>query len=351
MNRVIESDLIGILASATIKTNQVVIITDLDENIVWVNDGFTYLTGYTYEEAIGKKPSMLQGPDTNKETKNKIREAIKERKPITIDILNYSKKGNPYWLKLNIKPYRKNGEVVGFVATETDITEYYSPYKEETVVNLRNNNMHAEVISHDSINLLSNIIYNVQELKELPTIDIKINKLDNLLDNIVDITEQVISMLHELMTCKDHDINVDVSQLITQCIKYYSHRCDQKNINIITNIEPSSITFPKNHMITIINTLISNAIKFTKKGSITISLSDNDHKLTVEDTGIGMTKEQIDKLFIQSTPREGTEGEIGKGIGLTLLYKLITQYNGKINVNSTVGKGTCVSVILPPIDF
>jgi PAS domain S-box-containing protein len=347
MDIVIEHDLINILASVTIETSEVVIITDLNENIVWVNDGFTYLTGYTHQEAIGKKPNMLQGPNTNKETCEKLRNAIKDKNPINIDIVNYSKKGNPYWVKLNIKPYKKNNEVVGFVAVETDMTEYYSPHSGETVVSLRNNNMHAEIISHDSINLLSNIIYNTQEIKDI--LSLKDNKVDSILDNIIDITEQVVSMLQELMTCETSDMNIDVSQLINQCVKYYSHRCDQKKIQIVTNLFQSFITFPKNHMITIINTLVSNAIKFTENGTITITLSNDGYKLTVADTGIGIPSEQINKLFLYNTHREGTIGETGKGIGLILLYKLINKYNGKIHVDSIVGKGTSITVTLPCI--
>jgi PAS domain S-box-containing protein len=345
MKLAVESDLTEILAAVTRDTHDAVIITDLDEKIVWVNDGFSYFTGYTREEVIGKKPNMFQGPNTNSETREKLRNAIRERKPINVDIINYSKKGNPYWLKLNIKPYRKDGEIIGFIATETDMTDYYSPHKEETMAELRTNNMHSEIVSHDSINLLSNVIYSVQELKEEVSDVTKIASLDNILI----ITHEVISMLRDILTTEKHSSNptIDVPQLISQCIRYYSHRCDQKNINVITMLEPACMIFPKNHMITIINTLLSNAIKFTENGTITVSLTDNGHKFTITDTGIGIPQEQLDKLFISNDSRKGTGGEIGKGIGLVLLFKLINQYNGKINVSSIVGKCTTFTIELP----
>jgi signal transduction histidine kinase len=78
-----------------------------------------------------------------------------------------------------------------------------------------------------------------------------------------------------------------------------------------------------------------------------VSLTDNGHKFTITDTGIGIPQEQLDKLFISNDSRKGTGGEIGKGIGLVLLFKLINQYNGKINVSSIVGKCTTFTIELP----
>ncbi|MDF1654303.1 MAG: diguanylate cyclase [Coxiellaceae bacterium] len=92
--------------------------------IVYVNNAFTKLTGYSAEEAIGNTPRMLQGPETNKETRAKIKQALQQQQPIQIEILNYSKSGEAYWLDLSIVPLANaNGEVEYFAAIERDLTQ------------------------------------------------------------------------------------------------------------------------------------------------------------------------------------------------------------------------------------
>jgi diguanylate cyclase (GGDEF)-like protein/PAS domain S-box-containing protein len=92
--------------------------------IVYVNKAFTALTGYSYEEAVGGDPRMLQSVDTNPETKTKIRNALVKKEPVRVTIKNYSKEGVGYWLEMNILPLKNTeGEVTHFVAIERDVTE------------------------------------------------------------------------------------------------------------------------------------------------------------------------------------------------------------------------------------
>lgn len=110
-------------------TNDIVIITDNRSQIaggpriVYVNNAFSDLTGYTAREVIGKSPNLLQGPSTDAETKSVIRAAIKAGEPVREIILNYGKSGTPYWLDINIIPLRNNqGDVTHFAAIERDVT-------------------------------------------------------------------------------------------------------------------------------------------------------------------------------------------------------------------------------------
>ena len=92
--------------------------------IVYVNKAFTDLTGYSYEEAIGKNPRMLQKADANPETKKIIRNALKNQQATRVTIRNYSKQGVGYWLEMSILPLRDNdGKVTHFAAIERDVTE------------------------------------------------------------------------------------------------------------------------------------------------------------------------------------------------------------------------------------
>ncbi|CAN5482413.1 hypothetical protein BH10BAC1_BH10BAC1_21630 [soil metagenome] len=113
------------LAAVADKTFEAVIITDKNGLIEWVNTGFTTITGYTLLEVKGKKPGeFLQGPETDKNTINRIREKLKEKKIFKEEILNYHKEGRKYWLSLSITPVLDlNNNVEKFIAIESDITE------------------------------------------------------------------------------------------------------------------------------------------------------------------------------------------------------------------------------------
>jgi PAS domain S-box-containing protein len=105
-------------------TDNSVIITDQDGLIEYVNSGFENMTGYKLDEIVGKRPGeFLQGPETNRETKKKISQLLKEQKPIYEEILNYAKDGSTYWVSLAINPVRdEKGELKNFIAVQADIT-------------------------------------------------------------------------------------------------------------------------------------------------------------------------------------------------------------------------------------
>lgn len=107
------------------QTDNAVIVCDIAGKIEWVNESFTKITGYTIEESLGKKPGeLLQGKDTDPETINAMREALTNRQPFHVEVLNYTKDKIPYWLDLRCTPmYNEQGILQGFMAIEMDITE------------------------------------------------------------------------------------------------------------------------------------------------------------------------------------------------------------------------------------
>jgi PAS domain S-box-containing protein len=107
------------------KTSNAVIITDASRKITWVNPGFTKMTGYTSDEAIGKNPGeLLQFEKTNQETIGYMREAFAKVRPIRGELLNKGKRGNEFWVDMDIQPLTDmQGKITGFIAVQSDITE------------------------------------------------------------------------------------------------------------------------------------------------------------------------------------------------------------------------------------
>lgn len=99
----------------------------------------------------------------------------------------------------------------------------------------------------------------------------------------------------------------------------------------------------------IVENLLSNALKFTNEGFITLTVSYSGVRLrfSVEDTGCGMSKAEQEKIFTEFTRLPGAQGQEGFGLGLSITRKLVELQNGQISVESTPGHGSCFSVIIP----
>lgn len=112
-----------VLSLVANETDNAVIITDADGLIEYVNNGFTRLTGYEFDEVKGRKPgSFLQGEETDQRTVDVIRQKLKNRDAFYDEILNYRKDGVPYWTSLSINPVFNDGQLVNFIAVQADIT-------------------------------------------------------------------------------------------------------------------------------------------------------------------------------------------------------------------------------------
>jgi PAS domain S-box-containing protein len=132
------------LANAAHETENALVITDVEGRIKWVNAGFVRISGYTMANVIGKRPGdFLQGKGTDLETIEVMRTAIRNREPFNVDIVNYSRDGAPYWVKITCKPQYLSGKLEGFIAIQVDITEQ----KESEVITRRINRMQEAVLN------------------------------------------------------------------------------------------------------------------------------------------------------------------------------------------------------------
>ena len=112
------------LAMVAAKTTNGVVVTDAEGRTEWVNEGFTRITGYTLDEMRGRKPgAVLQGPDTDPATVERLHAQVRSREPFSAEILNVHKNGTPYWIRMEVSPLVEDGVLTGFMAIETDVTE------------------------------------------------------------------------------------------------------------------------------------------------------------------------------------------------------------------------------------
>ena len=117
-----------------------------------------------------------------------------------------------------------------------------------------------------------------------------------------------------------------------------------KNIELITNLEENigEVEFDYDRISEVVLNLLNNAIKFTEKGTITVSSKKSNDQIiiSVADTGLGMKKDDISKLFQSFTQLKTKTSEKGTGLGLAICRKIIDLHKGKIWVESEEGKGS-----------
>ncbi|MBN2612474.1 MAG: hypothetical protein JXB00_13025 [Bacteroidales bacterium] len=138
----------------------------------------------------------------------------------------------------------------------------------------------------------------------------------------------------------------DIKELLENNIRLLEENFTKKKISVQVNYSKgTNVLADKNMIDTVVRNLLSNAIKFSNAGGeVSINTKHEDKQVTVSviDSGIGMTEEQLQGLFLidKSSSRPGTSGELGTGLGLILCYEFIIKNGGRIWAESLDGKGS-----------
>src|SRR6476469_6389727 len=124
-----EEENLKLLQSVVTNSNDAVIITEaepFDEpgpKILYVNEAFTKMTGYTWDEAISKTPRILQGPESDKNVLKELSKAIRNWESYETTLINYKKDGEPFWVNFSISPVAdKKGWYTHWISIERDVT-------------------------------------------------------------------------------------------------------------------------------------------------------------------------------------------------------------------------------------
>ncbi len=170
---------------------------------------------------------------------------------------------------------------------------------------------------------------------------------EKMLKYIISSAKQISQIYNDMHFLAFDDKNISLDELINldeltyECIDFYKDIALIKNIEIITKIDTITIFIDKMKMQKILNNLISNAIKYSKKdGQIIICIKNNI--LSIQDFGIGITQE--DQKIIFKRYKRGSNNEGGFGIGLDIVSKVSKEYNLSLNLNSKLKQGSTFSI-------
>ena len=359
------------LALVAEHAHDAILITDKNGILTWANQSFCTLSGYQLNEVVGKKPgNILQGEKTSSTDIARISTAIKNGASIESELVNYHKDGTEYWIDMAITPtFDVEGSLEQFIAVERDITK-----RKALEIDLANAAKQAEVsnkakstflatMSHELRTPLNGILgmaqiieSNIKDPEQHKQINVLLESGDHLLSLLNDILDFSKIEQNKLeLNCEDFNFK-DVISPITST---YIPICEDKGLNLIINNEIDSKTVfkgDKPRIRQIIFNLISNAVKFTHYGSITLLFS---HTLTekketgiiiqIKDSGIGIRQERLDKIFDPFIQAESstTRQYGGTGLGLAIVKQLVDIMQGEISVNSLEDKGTTFTIVIP----
>lgn len=358
-----------LLESVITNTKDSVMITEAEpfdepgHRIVFVNEAFTKMTGYSSEEVINKTPRILQGPKSDKAALKRFSEAIRKWQPCEITTINYKKNGKEYWVNFSVSPVaNEKGCYTHWISIERDVTaqKLTEIQLNELNKNLQNN-VNKLVISNEELEQFAYVASH--DLKEpLRMVTSFLGKLEQKYERILDDKgkqyiyyavdgavrmRQIIEDLLKFSQVGRNDEqleNIDLNVLVDGVLKLLSKQIiDKKAVFNIKKLP--TITFYKSPLFQIFQNLISNTLKYTNVDvspqiSIACKENESDWEISVADNGIGISDKFFDKIFILFQRLHNKNEYSGTGIGLAIAKKIIDKYGGKIWVESEEGKGS-----------
>lgn len=356
------------LAVAATQSNNSVIILNKDGFIEWVNEGFTKFTGYTLEDVLLKKieTGLLPKSEDYKLVVNK-------KKPISYESKNQTKDGKEYWVITTLTPVLDNvGEVDKILAIRSDIT--LRKKTEEKLVQTNVELIKAKEQLEESMHVKERFLANMSHEIRTPMnaiigfVDLLLktqltSEQKQYIDAVKTSGENLIVIINDILDFSKiqsgkisfEKINFRLSRTMETIKELMLPKVVEKNIKLSLNIDkniPDGLVGDPTRLNQVLLNLLSNAIKFTEKGEIKISVvllsEKNDEvelKFSVQDTGIGISKENFTSIFEEFTQaaNDTTRKYGGSGLGLSIVKQLVEMQGGKVIVESEVGVGSVFS--------
>lgn len=354
---------IALLEEAIACSSSGITIADLTlpgQPLVFINEAFEKITGYSSEESMGKNCRFLQGDDREQPERTIIQQAIQKGEHCEVVFRNYRKDGSMFYNELYLAPItNSDGETTHFIGIQNDVTERIEFENERTQLMQRIMQSNEELeefahfISHDlraplrGIHSLATLLLEGQntakssEDEEILNLMIySVERMHNLIENLLEYAR----------TGKTKDPIVD-SPLADILDEIQSLLSPPDSITISYDRELPSLTGQRTLITQVFQNLISNAIKYNDKeaGSIDICFeADDDHyHIAVKDNGPGIAPKYHKKIFGLFERLETDQNVESTGVGLALVKKITEQHGGRVSIESEFGQGSTFIVSWP----
>lgn len=367
----------ALLAAAIESSPAGIVIADAtqpDNPIIFVNKSFTTITGYTAEEVAGRSCQFLQGIHTNKDDIQTLNAALKAYQPIEMTLLNYRKDQTPFWNDMRISPlFGTDGKIKNFIALQTDVTDMHNTQEAlkiakeqaERVTSVKSNFM--AMMSHEVRTPINGILGTLALLNDMPLSD----EAKQLAETSYQSASALLTIVNDMLDFSkieagklDLEItDFDLRAMVDSCLTLMQPIADGKKIGLKLDFDasvPRRVASDPTRIKQVLLNLISNSVKFTEKGSVTVrvsnlmaasmsGLSDAIVRFEVIDTGIGMSQDGMTRIFTEFNQLDPSIARRygGTGLGLAICKRLIGMMNGEIEVESRQGVGSKFWFVLP----
>lgn len=353
------------------KTNGIVMITDHEKKIIWVNNSFERILGYRSEEIIGFDPAdFLQGPETSIETIREIACSLQSTGAFSGEILNYTKSGNKIWLYLDIAAvYDDAGKLINYVAVENDITlikmaeqRHQKAMEKERELN-RFKTQFVSLASHQFRTPLATIRSSIDLLDlKMESIDLNPAFVEFFQKHKAVMAEETIRMTELMENILDIGrIDEGKIELFKKSLPFRRFMDEfvesnaepngqQRKLNYQFNTSDRIISVDEILLRNVLRNIVSNAFKYSEgkpAPDLMVTFHDSAYLITIKDYGIGMPEKDQPFLFQSFFRASNAKIFPGSGLGLMIAKKLIMIHGGNISFESTVGNGCTVTIQLP----
>lgn len=328
--------------------------------LVYVNPAFTKLTGYDPASCLGLNCRFLQGPETDHDAVQRIRQAIAERRPIDEEIYNYRRDGSGFWNALYISPvFDDEGKLIYFFASQIDISARKEALRRQTQ---RTESMGALAsgVAHEFNNLMTVVLGSL----ERASAHIVDERQKQYLERADWGAKRAGQLAGELLSLARRRANEDRVTDLNQVVRDFKGTLAQvmpHNVEIGLNLAqtPVLVRVDSGQLELVLLNLARNAADAMPDGgqvSITTRVLSAPEaastlngrevvELVVADTGQGMSPEIVERateLFF-TTKAAGK----GTGLGLFLALEFVDKSGGRLMIDSQLGLGTTMRLAFP----
>ncbi|GMT44838.1 MAG: hypothetical protein IEMM0006_0670 [bacterium] len=359
---------IRMLSAAVEQSPLSVVITNLDAKIEYVNDSFTRITGYTFQEVVGQNSSILQSGETPQSVYDDLWETLLKGRVWRGEFINKRKNGENYYEYAVIAPIKDEaGKVRRFIAMKEDVTR-----RKQLEIDLRVAKAKAEDANRLKAAFLANISHELRtplngilgfselilEIGEIETIQEMSRYINESGQRLLRTLDMIIAISR--LDSGTYEVKKEGLDVIAEFRNIYTKRLPQaqsKNLKMIleTEFERFELLGDRNIISEAIEEIVDNAIKFTNEGKINLKAGKTIIKerefiyFEIKDTGIGISKknqESIFEDFRQASTGYGRKYE-GNGLGLSLAQKYVELIGGFLKLRSSEGKGSAFTIYIP----